>query len=268
LIDNSRDIEADGLGPTAEDVRKKILALIAAGEMRPGQKLGAERDLAQEFQVSRSTLRQALSSLEDSGAVRRLPGRGGGTFISPEKIDRDLSRIVGVPSLLRGQGFTAGTRLVSAAVVLADPATQAALGLSDTDHIFDIVRIRLADGEPISLEHARFPAAMFPGLLERPLGSSLYDLLSKFYDTFPDEAVEQIEIVSATVDEARIIGVEVGSPLLSVTRTTLDLTGRKIEFSHDLFRGDRTRITVRTKGRLPTDDLPGSRGRTVEVIPE
>jgi len=102
--------------------------------------------------------------------------------------------------------------------------------------------------------------------LERSLGSSLYDLLSKHYETFPDEAVEQIEIVPATVDEARIIGVEVGAPLLSVTRTTMDLIGRKIEFSHDLFRGDRTRITVRTKGKLPTVDLPGERGRKVEVI--
>ncbi|CAB4331514.1 MAG: UTRA domain-containing protein [Actinobacteria bacterium] len=267
-MDVQRDNEADGLGPTAEDVRKKILALIAAGELRPGHKLGAERDLAQNFEVSRSTLRQALSSLEESGAIRRLPGRGGGTFISPGKIDRDLSRIVGVPSLLRGQGFTAGTRLVSASVQLADGPTQAALGLSETDHIFDVVRIRLADGEPISFEHARFPAEMFPGLLERPLGSSLYELLSKHYDTFPDEAVEQIEIVLASVDEARIMGVDVGSPLLSVMRTTMDLQGRRIEYSHDLFRGDRTRITVRTKGKLPTVDLPGERGRTVEVISE
>lgn len=255
----------EALGPAAIEVRRRIIEMIATGELRAGQKLAAERELAEEFQVSRSTLRQALTSLEESGAVRRLPGRGGGTFISPEKIDRDLSRIVGVPSLLRGQGFTAGTRLVSAAVLLADPATRVALGLGEEDHIFDVVRIRLADGQPISLEHARFPAEMFPGLLERPLGSSLYELLSKHYDTFPDEALEQIEIVAATADEARILSVEVGSPLLSVTRTTMDLNGRRIEYSHDLFRGDRTRITVRTKGELPSAESVGSRGRTVEV---
>lgn len=256
----------DTLGPAAEEVRRRVLELIATGELRPGQKLAAERELAEEFDVSRSTLRQALTALEDIGAVRRLPGRGGGTFISPEKIDRDLSRIVGVPSLLRGQGFTAGTRLVSAAVLLADPATRVALGLNEEDHIFDVVRIRLADGQPISLEHARFPAEMFPGLLERPLGSSLYELLSRHYDTFPDEALEQIEIVEATADEARILNVEIGSPLLSVTRTTMDVNGRRIEYSHDLFRGDRTRITVRTKGELPSAESMGSRGRTVEVI--
>ncbi len=258
------DNESD-LGRAAEEARRRILAEIANGQLRPGQKLGAERDLAIDLQVSRSTLRQALTVLEETGVVRRLPGRGGGTFVSPEKIDRDLSQIVGVPSLLRGQGFTSGTRLISAAVLLADPKTQMALGLSDGDYSFDIVRIRLADSIPISLEHARFPAEMFPGLLERPLGNSLYELLSKHYDTTPDEAVEHIDLVNATSDEARILEVPFGSPLLSITRTTMDTKGRKIEYSHDLFRGDRTRITVRTKGRPATSDQPGERGRIVEL---
>ncbi len=258
------DNEGD-LGRAAEEVRRRILAEIANGQLRPGQKLGAERDLAIDLQVSRSTLRQALTVLEETGVVRRLPGRGGGTFVSPEKIDRDLSQIVGVPSLLRGQGFIAGTRLISAAVLLADPKTQMALGLSDGDYIFEVVRIRLADSIPISLEHARFPAEMFPGLLERPLGNSLYELLSKHYDTTPDEAVEHIDLVNATSDEARILEVPLGSPLLSIIRTTMDTKGRKIEYSHDLFRGDRTRITVRTKGRPATSDQPGERGRIVEL---
>ena len=253
------------LGRTAEDVRQRILAQISTGQLRPGQKLIAERELAAEYQVSRSTLRQALSALEEVGVVRRLPGRGGGTFVASEKLDRDLSQIVGVPSLLRGQGFTAGTKLVSAAVLQADVKTQLALGLSEGEHVFDVVRIRLADSIPISLEHARFPADMFPGLLERPLGDSIYELLSKHYGTVPDEAVEQIDLINATTDEARILEVQLGSPLLSVTRTTMDTQGRKIEYSHDLFRGDRTRITVRTKGLPPTADSPGERGRTVEV---
>ena len=260
------EVDNDSIGPAAEEVRKRILGMIAAGSLRPGQKLGAERDLALEVDVSRSTLRQALSAREDHGAVRRLPGRGGGTFVSPEKIDRDLSRIVGVPSLLRGQGFVAGTKLISASVMIADEVTRAALDLREGDHVFDIVRIRLADGLPISLEHARFPAEFFPGLLERALGSSLYELLNRHYNTYPDEAVENIEITQANSDEASILGVELGSPLLAVTRTTMDLDGRKIEYSHDLFRGDRTRITVRTKGKQPDNDQPGERGRTVEIL--
>jgi GntR family transcriptional regulator len=80
----------EDLGRTAEEVRQRILSQISSGQLRAGQKLGAERDLASEYQVSRSTLRIALTALEETGVVRRLPGRGGGTFVSPEKIDRDL----------------------------------------------------------------------------------------------------------------------------------------------------------------------------------
>lgn len=239
----------DVLGPAADEARRVILDDIAHGRLRPGQKLQAERELADALGVSRSTLRAALQALETEGVVKRLPGRGGGTFVAPSKVERDLSKIVGVPSLLRDQGFTAGTQLLSAALTAADEETSQALELAPGEFVFDIVRIRLADGQPISLDHTRLPAQMFPGLLGRALSGSLYELLSKHYGTEPDQAEEHVEVVSAGTDEARILGIEPGSALLSVTRTTLDTKGRKIEYSHDLFRGDRTRITVRTVRR-------------------
>ena len=78
---------ADGRSP--EDVRRVLTEQIATGHLRPGQRLGAERALAADLGVSRATLRQALAVLADSGVVRRVPGRGGGTFVSKDKIERD-----------------------------------------------------------------------------------------------------------------------------------------------------------------------------------
>ena len=238
-----------GLGPTADEARRRLLELIATGALRAGDRLGAERDLAVSFGVSRSTLRQALSALEREGVVRRVPGRGGGTFVMTPKVDRNLSRIVGLPSMLRDQGFMAGTRVISAALAAADARCAAALELSPGALVLSVVRIRLADGSPISLEHARLPADRFPGLLEQSLGGSLYELLASRYGVEPAEAEERIEVRAASADEALILSVEVGAPLLSITRTALDGDGRPVEFSHDLFRADRTRITVHTRGR-------------------
>ena len=82
---------ADGRSP--EDVRRVLTERIASGHLRPGQRLGAERALAADLGVSRATLRQALAVLADGGVVRRVPGRGGGTFVSKDKIERDTSRI-------------------------------------------------------------------------------------------------------------------------------------------------------------------------------
>jgi GntR family transcriptional regulator len=252
------------IGPAAEDVRQRLLDQISRGQLRPGERLGAERDLAHELGVSRSTVRQALAALEVAGVVRRVPGRGGGTFVRQQKVERDLSRVVGVPALLRQQGMTAGSRIVSTGLVVADDETADALGLAADAYAIDLVRIRLADGTPISLEHVRLPAQMFPDLLDQPLGGSLYELLKERYGTVPGEALEHIEVIPAGEDEASILGLEQGAPLLSITRTTNDADGNAFEFSHDLFRADRTVITVRTPAATSPDR---GRGQVVQMRP-
>ena len=97
-----------------EAARHRLLDLISSGALRPGDRLGTERELAAQLSVSRSTLRQVLAVLADSGIIRRVPGRSGGTFMAHTKVDRDLSVIVGLPEYLRRQGFVAGTQVLSA----------------------------------------------------------------------------------------------------------------------------------------------------------
>jgi len=142
-------------------------------------------------------VRQALAVLADSGVVRRVPGRGG-TFVSQDKIERDTSRVVGVPALLRSQGVVAGTRVISAGPSGAEEPAARALGIQRGDLVIDLVRIRLADGSPMSVEHAMLPVGRFPGLLELPLGGSVYELLDEHFGTRPGEAVERIEVVAAS----------------------------------------------------------------------
>jgi GntR family transcriptional regulator len=252
-------------GRTPEEVRRILSDQISTGLLRPGQRLGAERALATDLGVSRATLRHALAVLEESGLVRRVPGRGGGTFVSKGKIERDLSRVVGVPALLRSQGVVAGTRVLSARLSAADEPTARALRLHAGDLVIDLVRIRLADGSPISVEHAMFPADRFGGMLELPLGGSVYELLEEHYGTRPKEAVERIEVVTASPDEAMILDVSPGAPLLSITRTTTDAADEPFEFAHDLFRGDRTRIVVRIPGDGGMTRAAPGRGQVIEM---
>ncbi|MFY9930251.1 MAG: GntR family transcriptional regulator [Streptosporangiaceae bacterium] len=239
---------AEPASRTPEEVRRALAEQIDSGSLRPGQRLGAERALAADLGVSRATLRQALAVLEEGGLLRRVPGRGGGTFVAKGKIERDLSRIVGVPALLRSQGVLAGTRVVSARLAEADDLAAQALRARPGELVVDLVRIRLADGSPFSLEHARFPARRFPGLLELPLGGSVYEMLEEQFGVKPAEATERIEVVLASSDEAAILDIGPGAPLMAITRTTTDTDGEPMEFSRDLFRADRTRIVVRTQG--------------------
>jgi len=243
-----------------EEARHQLLEMISTGELRPGDRLGTERDLSARLSVSRSTLRQVLAVLAEGGVVRRVPGRAGGTFVAHAKLDRDLSVIVGLPEYLRRQGFVAGTQVLSATMSGADEIAADHLAVPPGSLLIDIVRIRLADGVPISLERAQLPAEIFPGLLDLPLGGSIYDLLDSRYGIRPDDVVEHLEVVEASSEEAALLGIGAREPLLAITRTSATAAGVPFEFSHDLFRADRTCVTFRTRaeraeiGRRGTTD--------------
>jgi GntR family transcriptional regulator len=238
-----------GKQTVAEELRRRLLSDIDEGILAPGAKLGNERELAEHYGVSRTTLRHVLAALQEAGLVRRVRGRSGGTFVSHAKVDRDLSGVAGVPAYLARQGYAAGSRVLSTRILAPDDMTRRALRLEEGRLVIDIRRIRLADGIPISLEHAQFPADRFAGLLECSLGGSLYELLETRFQLAVGEAEEVIEVAHATADEAAVLAVEPAAALLSITRTTVDAGGEPFEFSCDLFRADRTRITVRAPGR-------------------
>lgn len=233
----------------AENLRRRMLTDISGGTLPPGARLGSERELAEHYSVSRSTLRHVLAALEEAGLVRRVAGRGGGTFISHAMVERDQTIPTGVPAYLARQGYSAGSRILSTQMTSADGPTRLAFRMMDNDLVFEVRRLRLADGTPFSLDHARFPADRFPGLLELPLGGSMYELFQDHYGTTVAEAEEEIEVVHATDEEAVVLAVPPRAPLISIVRTSYDPEGNPIEFSHDLLRSDRVKIRMRTPGR-------------------
>jgi GntR family transcriptional regulator len=239
--------EEEPVPTSSEELRRRIVADINAGD--PGAKLGSERELAERYGTSRSSLRQVLAALEEAGLVHRVIGRSGGIFISHGQVQRSLSDVVGVPAFLANQGYVAGTRVLSTKIAAPDRTTQNALRIGANDYVIEIQRVRLADGSPISLELAQFPADAFPGLLERQLGGSIYEILETHYGLVTSRAEERIEAVNATPDEASLLGIKPKSALLLITRIAYDQHGTPCEFSRDLFRGDRTRLAVTVQGR-------------------
>ena len=229
-----------------EDLRRRIVADINAG--KPGTKLGSERELAERYRTSRSSLRQVLAALEEAGLVDRVIGRSGGIFISHTQVQRSLTDVVGVPAFLASQGYVAGTRVLSTKICAPDATTQQALSITADDLVIEIQRLRLADGSPISLELAQFPADAFPNLLEQQLGGSLYEILESKYGLVTSRADERIEAVNATPEEANLLGIKPNSALLLITRVAFDQHDRPCELSRDLFRGDRTRLAVTAQG--------------------
>ena len=213
------------------EISAQIEQAIMSGELEPGDRLPPERTLAAEHGVSRMTVRQALQTLEARGLLRRAIGRSGGSFVARPKLERDLGTFSGLSEQLARQGVVAGARLLSA---------------RERESAIEIVRVRLADGEPFALERSSFPADRFRGLLDLDLTGSLYDLLDEHFDAAPVRAVERIEPVLADAEEAAALELRIGAPLMLVDRVAYDDAGLPVETARDVFRGNRTRIVAWT----------------------
>jgi GntR family transcriptional regulator len=224
-----------GRGPAHAQIESWLSASIARGRLAPGDRLPPERELAARFGVSRMTLRHALDALARRGLVARRVGREGGTFVAEPKLE--LAGTAALSDQLRGLGLEAGARVLRAEERIAD-ADEAMLG----DRVLAIERVRLANGEPVALERTRLAAAAFPGLLDERLDGSLYDVIRARYEDVPVHAVERLEPAIADADEAEALAVDVGAPVMLVERVAYGASGRALELSHDVFRGDRTAV--------------------------
>lgn len=234
--------------------------LIGEFAAQGAEKLLPERELAVRLGVSRSVLRRALATMEERGRIFRVLGRAGGAFISQtvesapipsvlfdvmtRKVERDLNHVKGVPQMLAEQGFDPTTKVISEGIEPAPARIAELLGLVEGDEVISLLRLRFADGEPLSLERMYLDPDRFPGLLDHSPIRSLYDLIGRHYGTTVDSSDETIECIASERQVAMLLGVKAGSPLLALRRVTFDADGAPVEASVDLFRVDRTRLRV------------------------
>lgn len=190
----------------------------------------------------------ALTELESRGSIRRTMGRSGGIFAADGKIERQINTIAGVPDMLRQQGRLSTTVVIRVDIGLATPSEMRALSIDGDENVVRIVRRRDADGTPWSLDTSVLPARLVPAIGSHRLEESLYSLLAEQYGLEAAEADESVDIAAADESTASHLDIAVGEAVLQVWRTARTSDGTPIEFAHDYFRGDRTRMHLRRYG--------------------
>lgn len=190
------------------------------------------------------TLRHALDGLERRGMLIRLPSRAGGAFVAEPKIDCDLTGLAGFTEQMQRAHLEARAKVLGAQTVDATPLVATALRVPAGALVHEIVRVRSANRVALALERSFFPAEHFPDLLGHRLPGSLYRLLEKHYVHQPHTAAEFLEPVTATLEDAAVLNIEPGTPLMRVERTAYSVAGLPVEFAHDLYRADRVRLNT------------------------
>jgi GntR family transcriptional regulator len=222
-------------------VKRQLLDLTEA--MEPGSPVPPERELAQRYSTSRTTVRQALAELVVEGRLLRMQGKG--TFVAKPKVAQ-LLELASYTQGMRAHGLHPQTRILDTSYVPADDQLAGLLGIRPGSRVLRIHRLRLADGEPMSTDVSHLAARRFPGLrrnLDRH--ASLYEALATAYGVQLAEAVETIETVLADPKEARLLGVDVGLPLLLLSRQAFDVSGTPVEWAQSRYRGDRYKLVTR-----------------------
>lgn len=224
-------------------VRTKLLGLIE--ELGEGTALPAERELAQHYEVSRVTVRQAVGDLMLEGKLLRR--QGSRTVVAPPKVVQPLA-LVSYTEGMREQGVEPGRTVITAERLGADRELARQLRIDTGDEVVHLERVLLADGERVGLESTYLPSWRFPELLETfDQDHSLYAHLRDELGVVFDEAEERIETVLATPREALLIGTNASVPMVLLHRVSWSSDGVPIERVRSMFRGDRFSFVTRLR---------------------
>src|SRR5882757_2051353 len=226
----------------------QIAGGIAGGEFPVGSRLPIEDDLVQRFGVSRTTVRKAIQNLSSRGLIEIR--RGTGTFVTQPRITQDLTELTGFVEDMDALGHAATARLIDWIVVAADADVAQHLALAVGTRVVRIRRVRLANGVGISLDDTYVTLEIGEKIVTHDLElERSFTLLEQRYDRPLVEAEYKLEAVSAGQDVAAALGVEAGSPIFLIERTSYSAGDRPIDYEKLHYRGDLIRFRTRLARR-------------------
>jgi len=217
--------------------------------LRAGDRLPSEEEFCRSFGVSRTTVRQALQGLEQDELIERFAGRG--SFVKGVTPNVANLKMTCLLEDLIALGIPAETELKERAIVVPPASVAATMGLAEDDQTLSFVKVIAVEQRPFSARRTYLPIWMDGLLSDDDIRCEhLLRTISAKCGAICREADQLVEAVMADGTNAGLLDVELGSPLLTVTRSTYDRRQTCIEYSISSYRSDRTRFYISQKQRL------------------
>ena len=227
--------------PQYREIEQALRLRIAA--LRPGARVPSDTELSAEFGVSRMTARNAMQRLVDDGLVAREPGRG--SFVAEPPTHRHANRLMTFTQEMLRTGRRPTSRVLIRVIRPSTDREAADLGIGMRQPVVHIRRVRMADGQPIALESTVLVRSAADAVVGADLAEgSLHEAL-RAAGIMPRRGVATISAASATADDAHLLGLRPGAPLLVERRVILDGHGRRIEATESRYRADLYALAVR-----------------------
>lgn len=247
LMDMLQTLAAEPLDPELnvplyQQLKDRVLQLIATRAFDDTTPLPREQDIADALKLSRGTVRRCFQDLVDDKTIVRR--RGKGTFVNFRRDAHTLGTAFNFTAEISALGKTPSSRVLSLRKKKSSGGISKRLSIPDGTEVWEIRRVRLADGKPMQYVTAFVPVALCPQIDEQSLESSLYTLIAAASGRMPARATEVYEAVNLNGAEARELDVPTGTAALRVLRTTFDQHMRPFEASVIILRGDRNRFML------------------------
>ena len=228
-------LQAGGSGPLYLKLRQSLEDAILSGKLNHGDALPPERDLADYANISRVTVRKAVDDLVRDGLLVRR--HGSGTFVVKpvSRVQQSLSRLTSFTEDMARRGLNTRAQWIERGLFQPSPDEIMTLGLPADGLVARLGRLRIADDMPLAIERASISAEFLPDPMR--VTSSLYAELDKTRSR-PVRAVQRISACALKDPDATMLGVPVGSASLSIERISYLASGRVVEFTRSLYRGD------------------------------
>ena len=228
-------LDAENASPLYMQLMHKLKNELASGVYPVHSRIPSEQELCESCGVSRVTVRKALAELTREGLLERHQGKG--TYVATPRIRRDLRHVNSFYEACQQMNSRPETQVLHAMITQPDDMDREAALTADGESVVELVRVRLADSVPVMLENNHFPAG-YEWLMREDLTGSLYGLLRK-RGIEPGQATHEISLCYATPSDAKRLGVEPGSALLSLQEVIYDQDGKPLHTSRQKIRGDR-----------------------------
>jgi GntR family transcriptional regulator len=237
--------------PYYYQIKEDILKKIEDGIFNVGDQLPSEHEFVQEYGVSRPTIRQAIVQLVQEGVLVR--GRGKGTFVSQPLITSNAQLFTTFAEAMHDKGVQQRAKLIEVKRIQASEKIAADLEIPAGDDVYEIVRLRMGNNEPLVIRTMQISAKLYPDFLEEDLETEpLYSIFQRKYGFILGNAVQSFQAVTATKLESSLLRIEVGAPLMLWQGVTYTAQKVPIERVKALYRGDRFRFMIKQGRNVDT----------------
>jgi GntR family transcriptional regulator len=225
-------LDASNGAPLYQQLQKGLRAAIAAKSLGPDDALPPERDLAEQFAVSRITVRKALDGLVEEGLLTRK--QGSGTFVAG-RVEKNFSKLTSFSEDMAARGRRSHSVWISRSEGAVTPEESMTLGLGPGSAVFRFSRVRFADDLPMALEFTTVPATVLASLDD--VGTSLYEALERTGHR-PTRALQRLRAVLFTESQAELLDIQPNDPGLLIERRGSTSNGQVVELTQSFYRGD------------------------------